>query len=201
MGGKSGGGVGSAATRAGAKTFWQSQPARAAVFKTLASMLATGGRGTHVGLIQQAVARSREAGMAALRTAGGSMAGLDNGIASRVLNRISRTNMAATNSIGPSFAQAMIDQAPAALTGAAAGVNAGYQAQATGEAAAAQAAQTRAAGWGAAANGVASGIGSAVERLTRPSDVPPNTTMSPGVAPGPWASGYQAPSWFNRFRS
>ncbi len=200
MGGKGGGGVGSAATRAGASTFWSSNPARRAAFKTLASALATGGRGMKSGFVQQAVARSREAGMQALRTAGGSMAGTDPSIASRVLNRISRTNMAATNSIGPSFAQAMIDQAPAALTGAAAGVNAGYQAQATGEAAAAQAAQTRAAGWGAAANGVASGVGSAVERLTRPSDTPPNTTTTPGTA-GPWFQGYQAPSWFDRFRS
>ena len=77
MGGKGGGGVGSAATRAGASQFWSSNPARRASFKALAEALATGGRGMRTGFVHGAIARSREMGTQALRNAAGGMSGVD----------------------------------------------------------------------------------------------------------------------------
>jgi hypothetical protein len=204
MGGKGGGGVGSAATRAGASQFWASNPARVAMFKQLASALSTGGCGMRSGFVHGAIARSREMGVQALRNASGGLSGVDPSIASRVLNRISRTNDAATGSISTNFAKSMIDQAPAAILGAAQGQNAGYQAAAIGEEGAQRAVQTRAAGWGSAASSMSGILGSlAARQLDKMSDPTSKVPASggTGTAPGPWASSYVAPTWFDRFRS
>lgn len=155
-------GVAGASLDAAQKMFMGSSGARRAMFSTLASALRTGGRGMKGGLVHMGIARSREAGTAALANASSTLGSMDAGMRGRVMNRISRQGMAETAGVGPGLAQAFIGKAPGAIFGGAAAQNEAYRVGAMGEGNAMQAAATRAAGITQAGASVAAPLGAAV---------------------------------------
>lgn len=162
MGKGGGSAIGSGSMEAAAKMFQGSGGARKAMFKQLASALATGGRGMRSGVVQQAMARSRAGANFATTNAAAMLSPTIPGdIRGRVLNRISQTGAQNTAGIAPAYAAALAAKAPAAIFGAN-DTSAGMSGiQMAGEASALQAAQTRAAGWANAAQSVAGAAGTA----------------------------------------
>jgi len=129
--------MGVAAGRYGGQIFGQTNAARNMLFKQLASALQTGGgKGFRMPFVQQAVARSRAAGTAAMAGARGGLAGVDASIRNRVLNRMSMTNRQITSQIPTAVASQMIQQAPSTALGqvgpAAAGLATGISGQQAG---------------------------------------------------------------------
>jgi len=160
MGGKvsTSAGGGAAAQRGATQLWTQSNPARKAMFRQLASVLATGGKGAKMPFIQNAVAQSRDAGMAALRGASESLSGVAPEQRSMILNRIGRTNLKMTGDIAPSIASQMIAQAPAAALGTSGPSAAGFSISTSGQQAATEATVARA----RAFSGMMAKIGSAL---------------------------------------
>lgn len=162
--GKGGGahGASSGAMSSAAQMFMGSNSARRMMFKSISSALQTGGgKGMRGGLVHMGIARSREAGQAALMNAGSGLGSLDANLRGRVLNRISREGMAGTAAIGPGLAQKFIASAPGAFLGASNTQISGLGVEAQGQAAALNAAASRAAGWSSATQSVASATGKA----------------------------------------
>lgn len=141
-----------------------SNPARRAMFKQLASALQTGGGSKFKsGVVQTAVANSKEASQAAMRGASASLpAGMDPSIRGRVLNRIAMSGRSAAGAIGPGFAQKLITATPTALGAATQNQVAGYQVANAGQGAMLQAAATRSSGYANAASSIAGAAGTAI---------------------------------------
>lgn len=195
--GKGGGGgsIAKSSIQSAATQFWQSQGARKAVFKQLESALRTGGGpGFKSGVVQTGIARSRAAGMDALRNAGTATAGLDPSIRSRLLNRISQSTAGAVNRMGPSFANALIGQAAPAL-GAGAGASAdAMRVAASGEIAGLEASAARAQGIANAVASGASGAGYLAGKYLKKPDAPDPNVAQPTTSPATNPS-----SWYQRF--
>ena len=194
--GKGGGGgtVSRDSLQSAAKYFWQSQPARRAVFSQLTSALKTGGGpGFKSGVVQQGIARSQAAGQAAMANAGTQLAGSPDMLRSRIINRISQSTKESASRMGPSFANALIGQAPTVIGAGGAAQSDLSRVAASGEIAGLEAAATKAAGWGNAAASLA-GAGGRVAGMYA------NRPTTPTVAtPAPAATPATSPGWYQRY--
>lgn len=214
-----GGGGGSGVGRTGiqaAMGYWSpTVKPRNMLFRQMASALATGGgKGFKMPFVQQAMARSRAAGTAALAGARESMSGVDPNIRGRILNRMALANRQSTAQIAPRTANELIAKAPAFIANSGSSAVPALGVAASSEEAAMQAAAARAAGFSSMAAGAAAPLGTAVGTLVSPSDSSskinpytsrPGATFDPAVI-NARANQYNAnaaaasnPGWFARF--
>lgn len=163
--GGGGGGVGRTGIQTAMQYWSPTVKPRNMMFRNLASALATGGgKGFKMPFVQQAVARSRSAGNAALANAHSGLRDVDPSIRSRVINRLSQQNTMSTKAIPTRVASGLIEAAPSLVNNAGGQVVGGMGIAGAGEEAATRNAAIRAQGFSALASGIAGGIGSAAGR-------------------------------------
>lgn len=194
MGKGGGSSISSNSIQSAAKQFWQSQGARRATFRQLNSALRTGGGpGFKSGVVQAGVQRSLAAGKQALAGAGDAMSSADPSLRSRVLNRISQSTKGSVARMGPSFANALIGQAPAALGAGSAAQADAMRVAGSGEIAGLEASAMRAQGIASAVASAAGGAGRLAGHYAARDTTPPTT------APVTTSPATNQASWYTRF--